>query len=268
MKFHEISPNYFEDTYLLYYGAGCMGDFLGSLITYSFHKTFDKPISYHGPDSFFYEPWSKKWLLRDSSENGLRRFMMTKRNLPPVLDSFELAKLLPTITDSKKSLRIPFLFVSENLGIYAKAEHPAQNLSNISLISARFSNLEHKPLYFFLSLYKNSLHAKKLSHSDELEFANWAKQSIMSGNFFPIKDKIKNYKKYYNVDMLKLILDNDFQDLDMIDNSSETKNMINVARRDMIEILDFFDLDLDNLNNIDTDKLKIIYRRLQNLINN
>lgn len=267
MKVHRISSDNFEDSYLLYYGAGCMGDFLGSLITHSFNKIFNNPVSYHGPDSFYYEPWSKKWLLSDSSGSGFRKFMMAKRNLPVVEDSLELAKMLPSIIDYRKSSKIPFLFVSENLGLYARPEHPVQNLPNINFISAKF-NIEYKPLYFWLSLYKNSLYARKLSYSSEFEFVEQARKVINSGHYFSITEKIKDYKQHYEVDMLKLILNNDFQDLDMIKDNIETRNMINVARRDMMEILDFYNLDLYDLKNVDDTKLKAIYHRLQDLINN
>lgn len=267
MKVHRISSDNFEDSYLLYYGAGCMGDFLGSLITHSFNKIFDKPVSYHGPDSFYYEPWSKKWLLSDSSDNRFRNFMMAKKNMPTSKGSDELAKLLTSLSDYKKSLKIPFLFVSENLGVYSRPDQPAQILPKINFITAKFS-LEYKPLYFWLSLYKNVLHSKKMTHSSETEFITQANRIMSSGYYFPITQKIQEFKKHYEVDMMKLILNNDVQDLDIIYSDSETKNMINLARRDMIEILDFYNLDLYDLKNIDDAKLKAIYHRLQDLINN
>lgn len=291
MTDHIINKDYFADSYLLNYSAGCMGDCLASLILHSFNKKYLPKSRYAGPDSFYYEPWSKKWVVRDSSNNKLRDFLNERRLSPPwdnkvevgsiikeynfhplVLGSeHELASFLSQHVDPEKQLALPFLFVSESLSIYShfNSRLSVQRLPYINLIDAHFYNLKDRPLYFLLSLYKNKLHGYENNRAemiDRNEFIKRAKSNLSSDFKFSLEKNVKEIKNYYKIDMLKLILDMDNQGLDiLVMDDTEIKNMIQTARQNMFEILDFFEIKIDNMPNFNDKKLNDIYDRVLTL---
>jgi len=296
MTAHRITQNDFSDCYMLYYGAGSMGDFLASLIIYSFNEKFNKPFAYNKPDCFYYEPWSKKWVVKDSSMDKFRDYLIRRRSGPPIekeitLDELaqefqipveaiqsdsEMLSLLPKIIPQEKSNKIPFLFVSENLGLYFRKDIPAQKIPNINFIDSKIADKKYYPLYFLLPLYKHSLCHDKFNRpkfitkenfiSDAMKILGKVNEDRLQGRNRVIKDKILQTRNYYEFDIMKLLLNYDPQQLDfLITDTAASRNMIDVARKDMLEILEFFDLTLSDLESFDIRQLDYIYNRASTL---
>lgn len=303
MKQHQISQFDLSDTFLLYYGAGSMGDFLSSLLLFSFNKKFNRSQQSAGPDSFYYEPWSKKWVTRDSSTNQFRNFLYKRSQASeaktPIMEMVqeyqntelefrgvkdiglnyhldstlanpqcELAIVLRLIGSIRKDEQVPYLFVSENLADYFRYSVKQQDLPNLSFIEAGFSEQKFYPLYFILSLYKNKLHYNNQSAEDfsrgRTAFIEEAMHILKHGRNFAVNSQLINHRQYVYIDTLKLILDYDTQGLEVLDNTNiQLRNMIDLARRDMFDILEFFELDLHNLPEFDEDRIAALYDRMR-----
>jgi hypothetical protein len=296
MAEHNISIDNFSDAYLLGYGAGSMGDFLASLMIYSFYKKFNQPHRREIADSFYYEPWSKKWLVNDSTTGKFRTYLEERKNIIHSSDptnttnlrkfhiteeminsSDELAHFFVRNSGPNKLKKIPYFFVSENITFYSRTEVSGQRLKNINFIYSRFKDTALYPLYFLLPLYKNTISAKRYSASifqtrdefisDTEKILTAAKNNrpIVRGQS-EVQDKILEKKNHYDFDIMKLLLEYDPQGLEfLITDDAESKNMIDLARRDMFDILDFFNLDLGDLTVSDTDHLHKIYDRIERL---
>jgi hypothetical protein len=288
MNKHIISADNFGDSYMLSYVPGCMGDFLASIILHSFKKKFFPVNCHDNVDSFNYEPWSKKWVVRDSTNSKLRQYLFKREQTHPFSDKInvndfitefklnrtmfqtdkELASFLVSNVDSRKIPELPFFFVSETLSLYSKANAINQQLPGMTVIEACIVDARYKPLYVLLSSYKHKLagyERNEFSNIDRKMFINYF-ATLSTVNPTSIESKMSGVKKFHKIDMMKLILDYDTQGLDiLLIDDIEIRNMIDTARRDVNDILEFYGLELDNFPKFTVDKLNDLYDRLESL---
>lgn len=276
-----------DDKYIVVYEAGGLGDFLSSILCYSFYIETNSQMPYDRVDSFTYSPWSKKWVFRDSSAGYLRNYIYKIKEIKTLSflsriqciqslnEEFnlkqrfigtphELDHLLSIFSIHRDNYSIPYIYTCESFD--ALKFMVPQMLDDYYCLHIGFFEKRYKFLYYLLRTYKNVLHTNKVD-SKEFYVNNY---NEFFGKLHPdrldVYLKIKQARKIIKVDMLELILNNNTQGLDQIKiNNQQIKNMISTAKYDVLEILDYFGYSLDT-ETFGLEEVNNVYEKLVALV--
>lgn len=232
-----------------------MGDFFASLFLLSWYKECHIFPKRFGPDSFTYEPWSKRWIFRDSTEGKFRDKIIS---IDPNHD--DVVNLMIETIHSNKIKSIPYFFISENLGKFKRLTIP-----DINVIKVNFSDPDYHFLYVFLRWYKLLLSRYTTKDLQNIDKNFYSKENFLNQTH-STSDPIEFFgvRSYTNIDMLDLIINENVQLLDIINtNDMHIQNMIKTARLDLYSIFDYIGYNLgDKLDSVDLD---MVYHKLKKL---
>lgn len=270
MNNFSLSLDDWSNVYYVRYSSGTMGDFLASLLIYSFKKKYLQSGE-HSVERFEYLPFCKRWVSYSSDvDQILKNFTVLDETLLYNQLSKRVNNQLPFIIINEKRLNLP----------------NDQCFKNINLIRPVFA----KNLSFMATLMKI------YKHSFDITLADKDKLSVVGQESTPIKDKFVitrpffneacmkggdphrndankiKYSNLYKIDIFKLIFDKDTQGLeDIIDiNDIGVINILNIAQRDVLDIAEYFNIDFmefykDSSKIIEIDEITRLFLKCQEL---
>jgi hypothetical protein len=249
-----LSQGDWSNVYYVRYHSGKMGDFLTSLLIYSFRKKYLPPGAF-AVENFEYLPHCKRWMSYSSDGN-----LILKES--KVLDETALYNELSARVDNY----FPFVIANERpIDI-----HSDKCFKNINLVRPSFAN----NLVFMAPIMKIYKHSLDISiPSQDKVFSNLTGQKFHDEckgvlDAYRREESKIDYSNLYRIDIFKLIFEKDAQELkDIIDvNDLGIINMLELAKRDVLDIAEYFDIDFMSFYNstnkiITTNKVLDLYRK-------
>jgi hypothetical protein len=255
---YSLSMDDFSDSFIIGYDPGSMGDFFSSVLMMSYYiKTNICMPDAGSTNRYVYSSETKKWVVNDSIDSGLRFFTskddhdncVKKYGLtssPYMNTNLELRHSLMTMSKfyPDKLKRIPYFFVSENLGSYLYGK-PKQSIKQGNLIYVYMSD-QPNMIKNILRFYKNHMWIKFYKGQNfflsKQQFVDNVTHDMTHNPSHKLQmidtSDLKNFVKF---DIDKLLFNDDTQGLDIIDtNHPFIANMISITKNDVTAILKFY----------------------------
>jgi hypothetical protein len=248
-KNYHISIDDLSNAFIITYKAGALGDFFSSIFLFNWYKKFKQFLPRYGPDTFTYEPWSKRWIFRDSSEGKFRDII--SKTASPSVDHCHLAHIISNCVHSNKNSQLPYIFVSENISHYGSS---IQAVNNATVINISVP-IEYEPVLTALSWYKiklSSLTTKILHNVNWEQEFTYNKFTLMSSQR---ANKLEfNLANYMSFDIIKFLYNKDTQGLE-IHMDRHLNSMVDTALRDLEEIFNYLEINIGDSKNYDYEKI-------------
>jgi hypothetical protein len=234
----KVTVDDWSNAYLIKYISGDMGDFVANILDISLIA--DQPWASIRHNSSYY-PWSKKWCYANHAVNYLRDNLCWNTKTP-VFSTETLCELLSRNASGSNIL----IYEHQNV------EHTI-DLKNINLIRVFFPP-EYALLAEVLKIYKHKFdfvnsYLKAKLNKDQF-VAQMTSNYNDRNNVDLLCKPIKGYKNLYEFNVIKFLFEGDTQGFDFIDcNNVRVKNMINLAKGDILEICDYYGIDFADIPN-------------------